>query len=189
MNETISSLDKPNAKESIKDFLLITITSLVVVFLVRFYIAQPFIVSGASMEPAFHTGDYLIIDQISYELDEPQRGDVVVFKYPLVPSKFFIKRIIGLPGETVKVEGLDVHVRTGDDQEFEKLNQDFIEFSKMSDIEITLGDNEYFVMGDNRAESLDSRTWGPLDGELIIGKALIRLFPINKIDISPGKIK
>lgn len=173
-------------KDSIKDFLLITITSLVIVFLVRAYIAQPFVVSGASMEPTFHTGEYLIVDQVSYKVGEPQRGDVVIFRYPVVPSKFFIKRIIGLPGETVRIEGLDVFIKHKDQDEFTQLEESYIEFEKDSFTETVLEDDQYFVMGDNRVASLDSRFWGPLGSEYIVGKAMFRLFPLNKIDYLPG---
>jgi signal peptidase I len=173
-------------KTSLKDFLLTVAISIVVVFLVRTFIAQPFVVSGASMEPTFHNGEYLIVDQLSYRLSEPERGDVIVFKYPLIPSRFFIKRIIAMPGETIKIEGEEVFIKTIDSDEFRKLNEGYIEFPKDSFEETTLEDNEYFVMGDNRLASLDSRVWGPLKEEYIVGKAFVRLFPFDKMCLVPG---
>jgi len=173
-------------KGTFKDFLFITIISLLIVFIVRTFIAQPFVVSGASMEPTFHTGEYLIVDQLSYRFHNPERGDVIVFKYPVIPSRFFIKRIIGLPGETIKVDGEEVFIKKPGEEEYKLLMEDYIEFPKNSFIEETLADDEYFVMGDNRLASLDSRVWGPLQEDFIIGKALVRLFPVNKIDFLPG---
>ena len=107
-------------KDSIRDFLFVTITSLALVFAIRTYIAQPFVVSGASMEPNFHTGEYLIVDQLSYKINKPAREDVIIFRYPMMPSKFFIKRIIGLPGETVRINGEDVFVKQPQEEEFQK---------------------------------------------------------------------
>lgn len=173
-------------KESVKDLLFIVIISLVLVFTIRIYIAQPFIVSGASMEPTFHTGEYLIIDQLSYRLNNPSRGDVIVFRYPMMPSKFFIKRIIGLPGETIRIQNDIVSVKEQGAEEFTKIDETYVEIDKYSNFEKTLSNTEYFVMGDNRPASLDSRSWGPLDEKYIVGKALVRLFPINKIDFLPG---
>ncbi|MBU3925906.1 signal peptidase I [Patescibacteria group bacterium] len=146
--------------KQIWEYLKLVIIAIIIIVPIRLWIAQPFIVSGASMEPTFETGDYLIIDEFTYHLEKPKKGDVIVFRYPLDTSKFFIKRIEGLPGETVNYE----------------------------DREITLKDNQYFVMGDNRPASSDSRMWGPVEENLIIGRALVRLWPITKLDLLPGEI-
>lgn len=174
-------------KGTFKDFLFIVVISLAVVFIVRHFIAQPFVVSGASMEPTFHNGEYLIVDQLSYKLNNPERGDVIVFKYPIIPSRFFIKRIIGLPGEVVKIEGQEVYIKEVGSEEFKLLEEKYIEFPKDTFSESKLDDNEYFVMGDNRLASLDSRVWGPLNENFIVGKAFVRLFPFDKISLKPGK--
>lgn len=194
MEETKTTADTQpehahGTKESIKDFFLIAIVSLIIVFLVRAYIAQPFVVSGASMEPTFHTGEYLIVDQITYKFEKPQRGDVVIFRYPVLPSKFFIKRIVGLPGETIKIEGFNVYIKGPSEETFTQLEESYIEFKQDSYLETELDDGQYFVMGDNRVASLDSRIWGPLEESYIIGKALIRLFPVDKIDLQPGQFE
>ena len=132
---------------------------LVIVMPIRLYIAQPFIVSGESMAPTFSSGDYLIIDELTYNfLQEPQKGEVVVFRYPQDPSKYFIKRIVGLPGEELVVDG----------------------------VEWKMGENEYFVMGDNNRFSLDSRSWGALPRENITGRALLRLWPPTALAYMPG---
>lgn len=131
----------------------------IIVMPIRLWVAQPFIVNGASMVPAFENGDYLIVDELSYHVREPRKDEIIIFRFPNDPSKFFIKRIVGLPGETIKYNGK----------------------------ETTLGQNEYFVEGDNRAQSYDSRSWGAVPEKLIIGRAFIRLWPLNKIDILPGQ--
>ncbi|HBB56910.1 TPA: hypothetical protein DEW47_02460 [Patescibacteria group bacterium] len=143
----------------ILEFLKFILITAIIVVPVRLWVAQPFLVSGASMEPTFQNGNYLIVDEISYHLRAPKKNEVVIFRYPKDPSKFFIKRIIGLPGESVTENGKTTF----------------------------LDNDEYFVMGDNRDASSDSRIWGPVKEDLIIGRAFIRLWPLNEIEINPGK--
>ncbi|MEK7150735.1 MAG: signal peptidase I [Patescibacteria group bacterium] len=167
----------------IKEIFRILIISLLVVIPIRFFVAQPFIVRGPSMEPNFHDGQYLVIDELKYRFTAPQRGEVVVFRYPNDPSQFFIKRIIGLPGETVSLE--DGHVRIVSDQgkQVTVLNESYIDSSVLTapDGTITLKAEEYFVLGDNRPMSSDSRVWGVLPYDKIVGRVLLRLWPPNKI--------
>ena len=167
------------------------IIALIIVIPVRTYIAQPFIVNGPSMDPTFNTGQYIIVDQLSYRLNSPERGDVIIFKYPRNPKVYYIKRIIGLPGETLVSNGGRVTVQNKENPEGIVLNDSFIadRHRTSDDFKISLGPTEYFVMGDNRAESADSRTWGPLDKKLIVGRAFIRLLPPTKISILPGEFK
>jgi len=165
--------------------------ALIIVIPIRIFVAEPFIVSGTSMVPTFENGDYLIVDKISYELGSPQRGDVVVFRYPRNPSQFFIKRIIGLPGETVDVKSAE-NIVTITNKEYPNgfnLDQSFIQNIGGIDGHIVLGDNEYYVMGDNRSGSSDSRYWGPVNKNLLVGKAFLRLLPITNIDVWPGNHK
>lgn len=152
------------------------VVSLAIVLPVRTYIAQPFIVSGASMEPNFHNGEYLIIDELTYEFRPPERGEVVVFRYPLNPSEFFIKRIVGLPKETVEIENGKISVNGA------AFEEPYLENSLKTapDIKIILDEGEYFVLGDNRPHSSDSRLWGALPKNKIMGRALLRLWPIAK---------
>ncbi len=138
------------------------------------------------MEPTFHTGEYLIVDQITTELSGPKRGEVIIFKYPLIPSRYFIKRVIALPGETIKITGNQVEIKEVGSDDFYILEEPYIEFTKEANLETVLSNDEYFVMGDNRFASLDSRSWGPLKESFIVGKAFVRLFPVSKIDFSPG---
>lgn len=170
-----------------KELITFAIVAAIIVIPIRTFIAQPFIVSGESMYPTFDTGQYLIIDQLSYKLEDPVRGDVIIFKYPQDPSKFFIKRIIGLPNEKIKIEGNNVRITMTDGTEI-TLDEPYVVMHRESNQETILGDDEYFVMGDNRLASLDSRIWGPLKKDMIAGRAWLRLLPVDKADFLPGDI-
>lgn len=172
----------------LKEFLWFGFLTFVIVVPIRVFIAQPFVVNGSSMEPTFIDGDYLIVDQLSYNFNEPNRGDVIIFKFPENPSKFFIKRIIALPNETIEINDNKVFVTDASGNSLE-LDQSYIKYQAHDQIKVTVGADEYFVMGDNRAESYDSRRWGTLDKKFIMGKALFRLLPFNKIDYLPGSLE
>lgn len=164
-----------------------SIIALLIVIPVRMFVAQPFIVSGASMDTTFHTGEYLIVDQVTYHFETPERGDVVVFRYPKEPSKYYIKRIIGLPGDTITIDGSEVTIINEEYPTGLILNEPYIKsMERGSPQEDTLGEREYFVMGDNRDESSDSRSWGFVQEEQIIGRAFLRLFPPTRFDVLPG---
>ncbi len=171
----------------IKELITFAIVAVVIVLPIRMFIAQPFVVSGESMFPTFETGQYLIVDQLSYRLGDPVRGDVIVFHYPKDPSKFFIKRIIALPNEKIRIEGTNVIITMTDGTEI-TLDEPYVNLQKESNMEESLGDDEYFVMGDNRLASLDSRFWGPLKRDKITGRAWLRLLPFTKIDFLPGDL-
>lgn len=181
----------PKKENFFYEIIKFTIIALIIVVPIRKYIAQPFIVSGASMDPTFSTGQYLIVDQLTYHLEDPKRDDVIVFRYPNNPSTYFIKRIIGLPGETVSIKHGKVTIVNKESPDGFILDDSYVsENHKTTEtFEITLNDSEYFVMGDNRAQSSDSRAWGPLDFKYIIGKPFVRLFPASKISVFPGKVE
>jgi len=176
-------------KESLWEILKFIIIAALVVFVIKEYIAKPFIVSGSSMDPTFKTGQYLIVDELSYRFKRPSRGDVIVFKYPEQPSVDFIKRVIGLPGETVIMDEGKVTIKNKDNPEGFLVDEKYVNSAHESkdNTEIILGEKQYFVMGDNRAESFDSRKWGPLDENLIIGRPIFRLFPPKEISVFPGR--
>ncbi len=176
-------------KESFWELVRFAVIAMAIVIPIRMFIAQPFIVDGSSMFPTFENGQYLIVDEISYRLENPQRDDVIVFRYPNDPSKFFIKRIIGLPNETVDIKGNTVIVTNKNHPEGLILNQSFVENVSDNNTHFELKNDEYFVMGDNRSASSDSRYWGAVPKKLLIGKVFLRLFPINKIGILPGNYK
>ena len=138
------------------------------------------------MDPTFATGQYLIVDELSYRLGKPNRGDVVILRYPRDPSKFFIKRVIGMPNETVEIKNGVVTIKTKSNPTGFELTEPYVEFKKYENITQTLGDGEYFVMGDNRVASSDSRAWGSVPEKLIIGKALLRLLPVATAEVLPG---
>jgi len=163
-----------------------SLIAILIVLPFRIFIAQPFLVNGASMSPNFETGNYLIVDQFSYNFIKPTRGEIIVFRYPNNPKTFFIKRIVGLPGETIKIEGQKVFI-TNKNNSFE-LSENYIQNIGNNNLEISLENDEYFVMGDNRPASSDSRIWGPLSEEFIVGRAFLRLFPFNKISIFPESL-
>jgi signal peptidase I len=160
----------------------IALVASLIVIPIRFLIFQPFFVKGQSMEPNFENGDYLIVDELSYRFNEPQRGDVVVFRYPNDPSQRYIKRIIGLPGETVEIKSGKVEITKGSDVKVLEENNYLPEaFFTSGDLRITLDGTEYFVLGDNRSASSDSRTWGTLPRKDIIGKVALRAWPANSL--------
>jgi len=183
------SQSEPKKENALLDIVRFSIIALIIVIPIRTFIAQPFIVSGASMENTFHTGEYLIVDQLSYELHTPKRGEVVVFRYPKDPSKFFIKRVIALPGETITIEGSTVRISNPEYPNGFILDEPYIKsMENGADLTEVLGEREYFVMGDNRDQSSDSRFWGVLQEERIVGRAFVRLFPPSQMDYLPGAV-
>ncbi len=157
--------------------------AIVTVVLLRTFVVQPFLVSGSSMEPNFNNGNYLLVDELSYHFRTPERGEVIVFKYPNSPSSYFIKRVIGLPGEKVVIENGIVSV-TDNQGHVTVLDEKYLpplEEKNAGRFEKDLGSGEYFVMGDNRNFSFDSRSWGPLAQSYIVGIARLRLWPVNKV--------
>ena len=150
----------------------IIIISLAIIVPIRYYLVQPFFVKGASMEENFHDGDYLLIDEISYRFKKPKRGDVVVFRYPENPSQFFIKRIIGLPGETVEIKNNQVTIYNSKVKTGLNLKEIYLSDNQQTigNVNIGLDIDEYFVMGDNRLQSSDSRRWGSVAKSLITGQ-------------------
>ncbi|MCF7816231.1 MAG: signal peptidase I [Candidatus Pacebacteria bacterium] len=177
-----------NEKESMfGEIVRFSLIALLIVLPVRLFIAQPFIVSGASMETTFSTGQYIIVDQLTYHFEEPVRGEVIVFRYPKDPSKFFIKRIIAIPGDTIAISGRDVIISNDEHPDGVHLDESYVHDMKpTTTLTETLGNDEYFVMGDNRDASSDSRSWGVLQRDKIIGRAFLRLFPFTNIGIFPG---
>ena len=165
---------------------------LIAIFIIlplRLYIVQPFIVSGQSMEYTFDSGQYLLVDELTYRFENPQRGDVIIFKYPNDTSKYFIKRIIGLPGETIKIAGDSVRIINKDFPQGFTLDEKYISPDLQvglanAKMETILDATHYFVMGDNRKYSSDSRVWGPLDKKYIIGRPFIRLVSVKSFQSS-----
>ncbi len=180
---------KSDTHNSVLELVKLILLAILIVAPIRLFVAQPFVVSGASMEDTFQHGQYLIVDQLSYHFNEPERGDVIIFRFPLEQSKFFIKRVIGLPGETVILQGKAVIIVNSEHPEGFVLDETYLSPDNLESESgtVTLSRGEYFVMGDNRKESSDSRTWGVLEDEYIIGKAFVRLFPLTEASLLPGQ--
>ena len=172
----------------IRDTIKFVLIILLIVIPIRVFVAQPFIVNGASMDPTFEHGQYLIVDQVSYNFKKPERGDVIVFRYPNDHRQFFIKRVIGLPGEKIEITKSSVIIYNENFPEGRSLEEPYIEntVTRQRRQEFELSDSEYFVMGDNRPESSDSRSWGALKEDLIVGRPLVRLLPPSSVSLFPG---
>jgi len=171
---------------SLLDTIKFIVLALIIVTPIRMFIAQPFIVSGSSMDPTFATGQYLIVDELSYHLGDPKRGDVIILRYPNDTKKFFIKRVIGLPHETVEIQNGAVTIKNMEHPEGFAMSEPYIKYTKNDTMTKMLGEGEYFVMGDNRAASSDSRYWGVVPRDLVVGRALVRLLPIASAAVLPG---
>lgn len=188
---TLKSVEDIKSKDSGSFWELVrfALIALIIVIPFRLFVAQPFKVSGSSMIPTFQDQNYLIVDEISYRLEKPKRGDVVIFHPPgQNKSIYYIKRVIGLPGETIKISGSTVTIINDDHKDGFVLDEPYVKNKSTSDnMEKTLGSSDYFVMGDNRPWSSDSRSWGVLPIENIIGRAFLRLLPIKEISAFPGE--
>jgi signal peptidase I len=170
------------------DLIKILALALVIIVPFRMFIAEPFVVSGSSMLPNFHDSDYLIVDRISYRNEDPQRGDVIVLKFPKDNTQYFIKRIIGLPGEKVKLENGYVVIYNKENPQGLRLKESYLPTQGQtigkSDT-VTLGTDQYFVLGDNRTGSSDSRVWGILPRENIVGRTWLRILPAKSFGLIP----
>ncbi len=175
---------------ALREWIQVIVIALIVALPIRFFIAEPFIVNGASMDPTFSTGQFLIVDRLTYRFENPNRGDVIVFEYPNDPSVYYIKRIIGLPGETVSIKKGKVTITNESSPAGFELDESYIDaaHSSVDTLTVNLGKNEYFVMGDNRSQSSDSRVWGPLNENFIVGRPIVRLLPFGSMSVFPGSL-
>ena len=162
------------------------IVSLAIILPIRYFLVEPFYVKGASMEPNFHDHEYLIIDRLDYRIHAPKRGDVIVFRYPNDPREYYIKRVIGLPGETVEIKDDGVYVYNADNENGWKLPEKYLP-DDLSTIptnpaytKYKLSDSQYYVLGDNRTASQDSRVFGPVNKSFVIGRVVFRGLPVDK---------
>lgn len=169
------------------------ISIIIIVKLAQTFIIQPFIVDGGSMIPTFHNKEFLLVDKISYRLGDPNRGDVAIFKLyeganDQYGGKYLIKRIIGLPGERVSIKDGVTTIYNKENPEGFVLNESYVTYKDIyKNVDITLDEGHYFMMGDNRTQSYDSRDWGPLDEENLKGQVLFRLYPVSEIGYEPGR--
>ncbi len=143
-----------------------------------------FVVDGPSMQPTFYTGQFLIVSRVNYLLGEPERGQIVVFEYPENPEEDYIKRVIGLPGDTIEIRDTQVYVN-GDLLDEPYINEP-CDAGHCPNRLWELGADQYFVMGDNRNHSSDSRSFGPVPRENLVGEALVRYWPPEVWSLLPG---
>lgn len=166
----------------ILEVIQIVAVSAAIIIPIRYFLIQPFYVKGASMEPNFYDHEYLIIDELSYRLRDPERGEIVVFRYPRDPKQFFIKRVIGLPGETVEISNGKIVLYTTEHPNGFVLDEEYIVHERTDGkLRTTLGSSEYFLLGDNRDESLDSRAFGTVKRAQIVGRVWIRGLPLSRL--------
>lgn len=154
--------------------------------MVRYFLFKPFYVKGQSMEPTFFEHEYLIIDEITYRLREPMRGEVIVFQAPpsaTLTKDYYLKRIVGLPGERVKVAENKVIVYNADYPQGVVVDEQYLSESTAGSVTVTLGPDQYFVMGDNRDASFDSRRFGPISRSAIVGRTWFRGWPFGRLGI------
>lgn len=188
---TFNILEKEERPASL---LLWFICVIIIVRIVQGYLIQPFIVDGGSMLPTFHNKEFLLVDKLSYRLHEPSRGDVAIFKLYEGNSnpytgKYLIKRVIGLPGERVVVQNGVTTIYNEEHPQGLRIDESYVEFKDLTkNVDITLDDTHYFMMGDNRLQSYDSRDWGPLEREDMKGQVLFRLYPFTSAAYEPGRI-
>jgi signal peptidase I len=178
--------EKIEKKDSVWDLVKFAVIAFIIVMPIRMFIAQPFVVSGDSMYPTFHNGEYLIVDEISYLAGNPSRGDVAIFRYPNDTKRFFIKRIIGLPDEEIVISGNQIKIINKENPEGFTLVEPYINENFDFSGKYKTNDKEYFVLGDNRNKSSDSRFWGTLPEKLLVGRAYLRLLPFKGISFLPG---
>lgn len=171
------------------DIVKFAVIALLIVIPIRMFIAQPFVVSGESMFPTFHDGEYLIVDELSYITGNPHRGEVIIFRFPGDTKRFFIKRIIGMPNEEIIIKNGEITIINKENPNGFTLNEPYIDESFNTTTSYKTEENEYFVLGDNRNRSSDSRVWGLLPSKLIIGRAYLRLLPLKEISYLPGYYK
>lgn len=158
------------------DYIRVALIFVVGILLVYYLVVQVFVVKGASMDPNFADSELIIVNRINYYFSTPKRGDSIIFIFPGTKSDKYIKRIIGLPGETVLIQNNQIIING------QRLREDYIppDFKTLGEINLKLKDDEFYVLGDNRELSNDSRIWGPLSRSQIIGRAQIIFYPFSK---------
>lgn len=183
-----SSYKIPAALSELGEFIIelikVVLVSLAIIFPIRYYVVQPFYVKGASMEPSFYDHEYLIINEITYRFNKPARGEVVVFRYPRDPRQFFIKRVIGLPGETVNIKDGRVNIINAEHPQGFTLDEPYLssDVRTAGDITAVIGEDEYYLLGDNRPASLDSRIFGGVSEDYLVGRVWLRAWPPDRLN-------
>jgi signal peptidase I len=167
---------KKGKKSMIRELLETVISAGVIAFIIITFIGQVTVVRGASMEPTLHNTDRLSADKISYRFESPKRSEIIIFKPPLEIKRNYIKRIIGIPGDKIEIIKGEIYLNDN------KLEENYIEYNSYEDVSaILVPDDSFFVLGDNRSNSSDSRYWGFVPRKNVVGKAWVVFWPLNKI--------
>ena len=184
-NEATSGRGQSRALALVAEMVKVALLALVIILPVRYFLIKPFYVSGASMEPNYFDKEYLIIDEISYRFQDPNRGEVVVFHYPRDRSQYFIKRVIGLPGERVVVADGKIAIHNAASPGGLILDEPYLLSAAPTAgaVDVALGPDEFFLFGDNRNASLDSRRFGPVNRKEIVGRAWLRGWPLERAGV------
>lgn len=166
--------------------------TIIVVKLIQAFFIQPFIVDGGSMLPTFRHKEFLLVDKFSYLVGDPKRGDVMIFKLyegsgNEYGGKYLVKRVIGLPGERVVVKNGVTTIHNAEFPQGFVLEEPYVTYKDGKETDITLSSTQYFMMGDNRAQSYDSRSWGPLEKDAVRGQVLLRVLPFAAFGYEPGR--
>ncbi len=161
---------------TVRDIVETVLAALLIAIVVRGLIIEPFLVDGPSMEPTLYTGQRLFVSKITYRLGTPKRGDIVMFRYPLNPSKDYVKRVVAVGGDTIEIRLGRVYVNG------QQVQEPYVRFSGLYDMAAqAVPQGTIFVMGDNRANSQDSRDFGPVKLSLVRGKAVFRVWPPKSV--------
>lgn len=172
-----------NAGVFFLEFIKVAIMAALIIVFTRHLLFKPFYVKGQSMEPTFYEKEYLIIDELTYHFREPHRGEVIVFHAPLGEKDYYLKRVIGLPGERVKVEDNKVIIYNNEHPEGIVVQENYLSEPTPGSMSVTLGPDQFFVMGDNRDASFDSRRFGPIKRDTIVGRTWLRGWPLERVDL------
>lgn len=171
------------------ELIKIVLLAAVTIGFVRYFLFKPFYVKGKSMEPTFHENEYLIIDKITYRIralehkDEVHRGDVIVLVSPVDSKEHYLKRVVGLPNERITISDNKIIIYNTDFPQGMVLEEPYVHVPTAGAVTYTLKDDEYFVLGDNREQSFDSRRFGPIKRDAIVGRAWFRGWPFSRIMI------
>ncbi len=161
----------------------VVILAAITIIAVRSFLFKPFVVEGQSMQPNYFEKEYLLIDELSYHLRAPERGEVIVLRAPIIQKEYYLKRVVGLPGERIKIENNKVIIFNDQYPQGKVIEENYLTQSTSGTTTVQLGPDEYFVMGDNRGESYDSRKFGPIPKNSIVGRTWIRGYPFNRITL------
>ena len=164
----------------VAEIVQIAVLALAIILPVRYFLIQPFVVKGASMEPNFYDSEYLIIDELTFHFRNPERGEIVVFRPPQHTDQYYIKRVIGLPGETVEIRNGVITIYNAENPNGFALTETYISEVTEGRDRRTLGPDEYYVMGDNRDASLDSRYFGAVPRDNLVGRVWVRGLPLDR---------